>query len=571
MYVKAVTLEDIAISTFECIAEPIDTNYKQPSEAENYKQFIIKNNKPFYDDYYGSSIEVKVIPGDTSVMEAGNILKNDPIALVTNQKNIFCGYVTQAMLTSQLQFEYQKLLAYLNTILDTIEDSCTVIDEQARVVCWTKGAEKIFSIKKEDIINQPITNHFTSKHLEILNALNKGDSVHRHQHHARNDLVVLINSNPVIYEKEIIGAVVSETDITNMVRLNNELYKASEMLFQLEEEVRKSSETKNPFSFIRGSSVQLQNTLKIAKKAAKTDAPVLIYGESGVGKELFAKGIHHLREKEDSPFIAINCGAISSSLFESEIFGYESGAFSGADVKGKKGKAEMASGGTLFLDEVGEMPLDMQVKFLRLLQEKRFYRVGGTKEIEVDFRIIAATNRDLDEMIAKGDFREDLYYRLNVVHFNVPPLRDRPQDIIELTHYFLYEMSITYNRPIHGISQEVMQSLLNHDWKGNIRELKNIIERMVVFSDNGEIKLEDLPSELNKDDGRNLTLLPSESQSYQLSLADQLEEFEREIILRELKRHKGNKKQCANTLGITRATLYNRMKRLGIESEAGKD
>src|SRR5699024_1483023 len=190
-----------------------------------------------------------------------------------------------------------------------------------------------------------------------------------------DDLAVLINSNPVMYEGEIIGAVVSETDITNLIRLHNELYKTSEILFELEEKVRKTSPPSDAFTYIKGNSTLLQNTIHIARKIASTDASVLIFGESGVGKELFAKAVHHLRETETSPFIALNCGAISSSLFESEIFGYEKGAFSGADAKGKKGKAELAQGGTLFLDEIGEMPLEMQVKFLQLLQEKKFFRV----------------------------------------------------------------------------------------------------------------------------------------------------------------------------------------------------
>src|SRR5699024_7268275 len=196
----------------------------------------------------------------------------------------------------------------------------------------------------------------------------------------------------------------------------------------LENKIRQSTSSDNPFSHIRGNSSALNKTKKFTEKVAETDASVLIHGESGVGKELFAKAIHNMREKENAPYIAINCGAISNSLVESEIFGYEKGAFSGADSNGKKGKAQLAQGGTLFLDETGEMPFEMQVKFLRLLHQKKFYPVGGTKEVEVDFRLIAATNRNLTELIKEGEFREDLFYRLNVVNINVPPLRERPED-----------------------------------------------------------------------------------------------------------------------------------------------
>jgi len=546
----------------------------------NWQEYLSKDNKTFYlrddtpyvilDNQGNSaftSIAVKTIPYNTNLIEASNIIGNDQIALVTSNKNEFIGYITQRLIIKQLLKEHGELNAYIDTILNTLEDSCTVIDKNKNVVYWTKGAEDIFSIDQKEIIGQPITNYFTRENLEILNALKTGESVYRRQHHARNNLAVLINSNPVVYENQIIGAVVSETDITNLIRLNNELYKTSEILFDLEEKVRKSSPPSDAFSYIKGNSAPLQDTINIAKKAAKTDAPVLILGESGVGKELFAKAVHNIRETETSPFIAINCGAISSSLFESEIFGYEKGAFSGADAKGKKGKAELAQGGTLFLDEIGEIPLEMQVKFLRLLQEKKFFRVGGTKEIEINFRVIAATNKRLKEQVDKGEFREDLYYRLNVVHFTVPPIRERPQDIIELTHYFLYETSIKYSQPIYGISQNVMQILLNYSWPGNIRELKNVIERMVVLSENGEIKMDDLPTELKKLNRSSNSVDRDffNGQTTSLSLNDQLQKFETDIIYRELKKVKGNKLQCAKNLGITRATLYNKMNKLNID------
>src|SRR5699024_6568470 len=269
----------------------------------------------------------------------------------------------------------------------------------------------------------------------------------------------MINSNPVYFKNEIIGAVVSETGITSQIKLNKELYDTSTRLFHLEKEVNND----DPFTHIRGNSAKLQQTIQLAKKAATTEANILIYGECGVGKELFAKAIHHLREQKNAPYIAVNCGAIPQALFESEMFGYEKGAFSGASQKGKKGKVELAKNGTLFLDEIGEMPLNMQVKLLRLLQERKFYPVGGTEEVEVDFRVIAATNKNLGELVADNKFRDDLFYRLNVVSIEIPPLRKRPADIIELTHYFLNEVSIKCHRPIHGISQPVMQALLQHD------------------------------------------------------------------------------------------------------------
>lgn len=506
------------------------------------------------------------IPEDTRLDETLKLLLDCGTVLIEDEHGETTGYIDAVTVMDGLLTAYRRKNAYLDTILHTINESCTVIDTDGRVVHWTEGAEKIFSVNEEEIIGKPITDFFKADHLEILNALKNGTSVRHQQHHAREDLVVLINSNPVLLDGRIIGAVVAETDITSQIRLNNELHSTSEKLFRLEEQIRKASPTDNPFSYIKGNSRALKRTHDLTRKASRTDANILINGESGVGKELFAKAVHHLRETDTAPFIALNCGAISESLFESEIFGYEKGAFSGADAKGKKGKVELAKGGTLFLDEIGEMPLEMQVKFLRVLQEKRFFRVGGTKELEVDFRVVAATNRDLKELVDEGKFREDLYYRLNVVNIKVPPLRERIEDIIELTHYFLYEISMKYNRPIHGISQEVMQSLMNHTWPGNVRELHNVIERLVIFSDNGEIRVDDLPPEIER---VNRPVSPSPSVMVQEknggTLKEQLQEYEKNIILRELNNTGGNKQQCATNLGITRATLYNRMNKLGID------
>ncbi|ASN04557.1 sigma-54 interaction domain-containing protein [Virgibacillus necropolis] len=504
---------------------------------------------------------------NTELEDVSSFFDKSETLLVHDGGN-FIGYINAFDFTKQLANTYQEMQAYFQTILDTIDASCTVIDSNESVLIWTEGAEKIFSVKKPDIIGKPITNFFNTDNLALLKTLKDGTSLHHSQHKAREDLVVLINSSPVYLNKQIIGAVVSETDITSQIRLNNELYSATEKVFNLEKEVNKLMPTDDPFKLIRGNSSALKRTINMTKKAATTETNILIHGESGVGKELFAKAVHNIREGQNAPFVAINCGAIPSALFESEIFGYERGAFSGADQKGKKGKVELAKGGTLFLDEIGEMPLEMQVKILRLLQERKFYPVGGTKEIEVDFRVVAATNRDLKELIKEVKFREDLYYRLNVVSLEIPPLRKRPEDIIELTHYFLYEISIKYKRPIHGISQTVMRALLQHDWPGNIRELKNVVERLVVFSDEGEIKIEDIPFEINGmelPNGRKTSYPSIFNESDNRSLNERLQEFEKEIIMKELEKEDGNKLSCAKKLQVTRATLYNRMNKLGLK------
>lgn len=533
------------------------------------KVFIKRDSDIFHVQYLENSGQLDyqlcgTIDEDSDLEDMVAVASQRLYVMVKRDSQIV-GYIGASGFLQYLYENYKRLQAFIDTILQTTDESVTVVDKDKHVVGWTKGAEQLFSVKQADIIGKPINDFFKDHHLEILNTLG-GSSVRHKQHKARDNQVVLINSNPVYLEDDIIGAVVSETDITDQIRLYNELYNTTEKLFSLEKEVTKLTANGDPFQPIRGSSPLLNETINKVKKAAMTEASILIQGESGVGKELFAKAAHQLREDKDAPFVAINCGAIPESLFESEMFGYEKGAFSGANQKGQKGKVELAKNGTLFLDEIGEMPLDMQVKLLRLLQEKKFFPVGGTKEVEVDFRVIAATNKDLNQLVEENQFRDDLFYRLNVVSIDIPPLRKRPADIIELTHYFLNEISIKYNRPIHGISQPVMQALLQHDWPGNIRELQNVVERLVVFSDDGEIKIDDIPFEV--DTTKTVNKEPMKK-TYDYDdgrpLNERLLDVERNILKQELEKTNGNKLQCAENLQITRATLYNRLKKVGLD------
>ncbi|MED3158435.1 sigma 54-interacting transcriptional regulator, partial [Bacillus thuringiensis] len=459
-----------------------------------------------------------------------------------------------------------ELQSFYNTVIQTTDSSVTVIDSKECVRTWTDGAEKIFSVNHNEIIGQPITRFFDYKDLEILQSLHDGKNIVAQFHQPRPDLFVLINSNPVYCNDEIIGAVVSETDVTNQVALNEKLFNMSHEMHRLEQEVAKYKDESDPFLAMNGKSPVIQRTIQLARKVCSVKSTVLILGESGVGKEVFAKAIHEASEAAKAPFISINCGAIPEALFESELFGYERGAFSGANSKGKKGKIELAQGGTLFLDEIGEMPLDMQVKLLRVLQERKYYRVGGEKEINIDFRIIAATNRDLQEEMRKGTFREDLYYRLNVVSLHIPPLRERREDIIELTYSFLNDFSINYNRPIRDLPSSIMHELLHYNWPGNIRELRNVVERLVVFATDGIIKQEYLPFHTTEtlDNHTAHSLLLSNNNTI-LSLQEEMDEHEKKVIEKALRILNGNKLECAKQLGVTRATLYNRLKKLGLQ------
>lgn len=510
-----------------------------------------------------------VIPPSEAFDRVVHHLFENPIILIEDDSDKPIGYLQASKVLQQIYQSYQYLQAYFETMIETMDASVSIIDNEGRTVVWTKGAEQIFSVKQEEIVGRSMSDFFPHHMLEVLNSLETGKSLYHHQHQPRSDLFVLINTNPIRLNGEIIGALAAETDITNVVRLNQELFHATSKVHQLQKEMTKLNPSHDPFEQIKGNSPAIRKTMDKIKKVGSTDATSLIVGESGVGKELFARAIHNIREPADAPYIALNCGAIPESLFESELFGYEKGAFSGANQKGKKGKIELARGGTLFLDEIGEMPLEMQVKLLRVLEEKKYFPVGGTKLVDADCHIVAATNRDLQSLVKEGKFREDLFYRLNVVTIKIPPLRERKEDILELTHLFLHEFSVRYNRLIQEVPQTVMQHLLQYDWPGNVRELRNTIERLVVFSSNGSILEEDLPFSVDPNE-QTMDDVTFRENSYSLSLQQEVDLYEKKVIMKTLEAEKGNKMETAKRLGVSRATLYNKMKKLQIPMSSEK-
>ena len=310
---------------------------------------------------------------------------------------------------------------------------------------------------------------------------------------------------------------------------------------------------------IIGGSEAMVRLLETVAQVAPSEATVLITGESGAGKELIAGAVHFNSPRKDGPFVKMNCAAITESLLESELFGHEKGAFTGAHRR-KEGKFGQADGGSLFLDEVSEMSLSMQVKLLRILQEREFARVGGEDIIKVDVRVIAATNKDLMQEIESGRFREDLYYRLNVVTLNVPPLRERNEDIPLLAGHFLTTFAEKNHKPIRGFSPQAMDQLLRYAWPGNVRELMNTVERAVVLSRNEYIDEEDLPFHI-KD---RLTDAIADSPLSTPEAGHSLEEVEKGTILKTLEFTNGNKSEAARRLGITRKTLHKKLKKYGV-------
>jgi DNA-binding NtrC family response regulator len=322
--------------------------------------------------------------------------------------------------------------------------------------------------------------------------------------------------------------------------------------------LRSQMRDKYKFENIVGVSFQMQKVFEMIEKVADTSATILITGESGVGKELVARAIHYNSSRRTRPLVVVNCGAIPEELLESELFGHERGAFTGA-IKTRFGRFELGDGGTIFLDEIGDMSLKLQVKLLRVLQEKSFDRVGGSKTIHVDVRILAATHRDLDSLVKSGKFREDLYYRLNVVPIHIPPLRERRQDIPLLLNFFLEKWNKINNAHLEGLTEQALDTLTSYDYPGNVRELQNIVERLVVIKKKGFVSIEDLPEKIytGKPDEVELDII----RGYDTLVSD----FEKALILKALNQTKGVKSQAARVLQMNRTTLIEKMKRLGLE------
>ena len=329
--------------------------------------------------------------------------------------------------------------------------------------------------------------------------------------------------------------------------------------------LQKQLKAKYKFKNLIGDSEVMQQSFQFIEKIAATNSTVMICGESGTGKELVARAIHYNSDRRNEPMVPVNCGAIPEDLLESELFGYEKGAFTGA-LKTRIGRFELANGGTVFLDEIGDMSPALQVKILRVLQEHEFERLGGVKSIKVDIRVIAATHRDLEKAVKQGTFREDLYYRLNVIPFILPPLRERGSDIPLLTNHFIGKFNIEKKQNINGISPEALKCLTRYHWPGNVRELENLIERLVILKGEGVIEQEDLPEKIlgaEWSDAVPSMDIPDSGISFNTAVS----EFERELILRALKKTNWIKNRAAKLLQLKRTTLVEKIKKIQLTRE----
>lgn len=435
----------------------------------------------------------------------------------------------------------------IDHIFDNINEAVCVVDNKGRVVIWNRNAEALYGLKEEDIKGKSLEKHFPNA--IDLKIFKTKKSVRNIYHSPKEGYHVIISASPIIINDKLYGVVSTEKDIWEIEELQKELKKARDRLQILEN--RMNHNNVDPFNMIIGHSKKIMDKIDIAKQIAPTNVSVLLTGESGTGKEEFAKAIHRYSGLTGN-FIPVNCSAIPSELFESEFFGYEKGAFTGARKEGKVGFFEQAKDGTLFLDEIGDLPISMQAKLLRVLQDKKIQKVGGEKYIPVNVRIISATNKDLPEMIRKEQFREELYYRINVVEIELPPLRERKEDIVLFIDYFLKEICMENNKEILKIDNDVVNFLIDYPWRGNIRELKNVMEHMAIMCREDTITEELIPK----------YMLESRIEGfYSMDLNKSVENLEIALIREALRSTNGNRLEAAKLLNIPRTTLHSKMKK----------
>lgn len=428
----------------------------------------------------------------------------------------------------------------LSQIIESSYDGLVITDEQGRLVRYNKAFKEL--VLKDDKASD---DYFSPSIMVSIKERRQISMLEKN-----GDREFLVTSTPIFDQNGNLIRVVSNLrDIHELMRLKVQL--EEQKYFEKMNKNRRLFLTDSEKENIVANSVEFGEVLKVASSIAKVDSTVLILGESGTGKEVVARFIHNMSKRKRGPFVVVNCAAIPESLLESELFGYESGAFTGAKNDGKKGLFELADGGTIFLDEIGELPLSMQAKLLQVIQEKRLMRLGGTRMVTVDVRIIAATNRDLQAMVKEGAFRADLYYRLNVIPIQTPPLRERKDDIIPLAYFFLERFNKKYglNRML---SEEVKEAMLSYDWPGNVRELENLIERLVVTCNDDVITYKDLPDNIKEHD--TFYVQPVSS------LKQFLEEYEKRIILDTYKKYK-NTYKVAEVLGINQSTAVRKIKK----------
>lgn len=448
-------------------------------------------------------------------------------------------------------------------ILDNIPDAITVVNTNLVTIFFNKTAEDYFNIKKEEIIGKDLRSHFPNPLIEKV--IKNEKSFYNIFNSPRENTYTIISAIP-LYDKEgiLIGGLSRDRDITEYMKLSDMLLKTQNSLLELEKEITFNMKGESYFSKIISNNAEFIKKINLCKNLSRTPMNILLNGESGTGKELFARAIHHESGRKGN-FVAVNCAAIPEELFESELFGYEVGAFTGASKKGKLGKFEEANDGTLFLDELGDMPVSLQPKILRILEDGYVTRIGSNKEIKINVRIVSATNKNLKEAIRTGDFRKDLYYRLNTFQVQLIPLRDRKEDVFLLANKFLQKFCMENGMNIIEIPNEIHKIFNRHNWDGNVRELRNILLRCVLLakeSKNEKILVEFLPDYLQEIDVEEEFLLDYDFAD--LSIEEYMSKIEKDIIKAALEEYNYNKKKTAEKLRMPRSNLYYKIEKYGL-------
>ncbi len=429
-------------------------------------------------------------------------------------------------------------------ILDSIADGVFTVDSEWRITSFNRAAEEITGILRKDAIGQRCSDIFHASICESDCALRETFETNRQIVNrsafiidAGGDKIPISISTAILKDKagNAIGGVETFRDLSTI------------------EELRRELEKKYSFHDIISKNSDMLRIFDILPSVAESESTVLIEGETGTGKELIARALHNLSHRKDRPFVAVNCGALPDTLLESELFGYKAGAFTDARTD-KPGRFALADTGTIFLDEIADISPALQVKLLRVIQERTYEPLGATESVDADVRIVVATNKNLDKLVKSGSFREDLFYRINVIRIKLPPLRERKEDIPLLIDHFIRRFSNLKKKPITGISPAALAVLINHDYPGNIRELENIIEHAFVLCRKTTIDTIDLPENLKPEDVKPLTIPTS------------IDDLEKTYILDALKRHNWNRKETATELGMHKTTLWRNMKKLGIHS-----
>ncbi|MED3551101.1 sigma 54-interacting transcriptional regulator [Cytobacillus praedii] len=469
--------------------------------------------------------------------------------------------ITEVMNLAEEITDLKEIQTMLQAIIQSSDEAISVVDENGKGLLINPAYSRITGLSEDEVLGKPATTDISegeSVHMKVLQTRRAVRGVAMRV--GPNKKEVVVNVAPVIVDGIIKGSVGVIHDVSEIESLNRELHRARQIIRTLE--------AKYSFDDIIGRSEEMTIAVEQARLGAKTPATVLLRGESGTGKELFAHAIHNGSDRRYNKFIRVNCAALSESLLESELFGYEEGAFSGAKRGGKRGLFEEANNGSIFLDEIGELTANTQAKLLRILQEKEITRVGGTKSIPINVRVIAATNVNLEKGIASGTFREDLYYRLNRMPIHIPSLRKRKEDIPLLCNRLIQKINQEYGRNVESISDSAMKKLMEYDWPGNVRELENILGRAIIFMNYNEIQLEGhhVPELIKKVNNPNVQM--EEPIKTDKTLAQLVEHYEERMILKTLQEMEGNKTMTAKSLGLSVRNLYYKLEKYGIANSS---